>query len=105
MTKTIFQKILDKEIPSEFLYEDEHCVAIKDIHPKAPLHLLIIPRKAIPSINEVDENDKDLIAHLIYTGRALALRHKCEGYRLQFNVGAKGGQEVFHLHLHLLGWF
>ncbi|MBI4127347.1 histidine triad nucleotide-binding protein [Candidatus Peregrinibacteria bacterium] len=105
MTKTLFQKILDKEIPSEFLHEDEFCVAIKDIHPKAPLHLLLITKKPIPSIREIDENDKDMVAHLIYTAKALAERYKCDGYRLQFNVGEKGGQEVFHLHLHLLGWF
>ncbi len=105
MTKNIFQKIIDKEIPSEFLYEDELCIAINDIHPKAPLHILLIPKKAITGIDEIDENDKDLIAHLIYTAKALANRNKCLGYRLQFNVGEKGGQEVPHLHLHLLGWF
>lgn len=105
MPKNIFQKILDKEIPSEFLHEDEYCIAINDIHPKAPLHILLISKKAIPSIKEIDENDKDMIAHLIYTAKALAERHKCLGYRFQFNVGEKGGQEVPHLHLHLLGWF
>jgi histidine triad (HIT) family protein len=104
MAKTLFQKIIDGEIPANFVYDDELCVAIKDIHPKAPVHLLIIPRKAIPSIMEIEEEDTDLISHLIFTAKKLAEEQDCEGYKLQFNVGKKGGQEVFHLHLHLMGW-
>ena len=105
MTKTIFQKIIDREIPSTLLYEDEFCIAINDIHPKAPLHILVIPKKAIPSLMEVDESDKSLLSHLIFIANKLAKENKCEGYKVLFNVGAKGGQEIFHLHLHLLGWF
>ncbi len=105
MTKNIFQKIIDKDIHSTLLYEDEFCIAINDIHPKAPLHILIVPRKPIPSLMELEESDGDLISHLIFTATKLAKENKCEGYKVQFNVGAKGGQEVFHLHLHLLGWF
>lgn len=102
--KTLFQKIIDREIPADFVYEDELCVAIKDLYPKAPVHFLVIPRKAIPSITELQEEDKELVAHLIYVGKKLAKEQDCEGYRLQFNVGEKGGQVIFHLHLHMMGW-
>jgi histidine triad (HIT) family protein len=104
MEKTLFQKIIDKEIPAEFVFEDDQCVAIKDIYPKAPVHFLVIPRKAIPSFAEVTEEDRELIAHLLFVGKNLAQQYKCEGYRLQFNVGEKGGQVIFHLHLHMMGW-
>lgn len=103
--KTLFQKILDKEIPADFVYEDDKCFVIKDIYPKAPLHLLLITKKVIPSLVEISEDDRDLVSHLIYTASDLAKKNGCQGYRLQFNVGSKGGQEIFHLHLHLLGWF
>ena len=103
--KTLFQKILDGEIPSEIIYQDDDCFVIKDIHPKAPVHLLIITKKLIPSITDIDAMDKDLMSHLIYTAKNMAAKFDCKGYRLQFNVGAKGGQEILHLHLHLMGWF
>lgn len=102
--KTLFQKMIDGKIPAEFVYEDEKCVAIKDLYPKAPIHLLVIPRKPIPSVKELKEEDKDLVSHLFFVGKQLAEEYKCEGYRLQFNVGEKGGQVIFHLHLHLMGW-
>lgn len=102
--KTLFQKIIDREIPADFVYEDDQCVAIKDIYPKAPVHLLVIPRKHIPSFEEVQPEDAELIAHLMFVAKQLAKDHHCEGYRLQFNVGEKGGQVIFHLHLHMMGW-
>jgi histidine triad (HIT) family protein len=102
--KTLFQKIIDREIPADFVYEDEQCVVIKDLYPKAPIHFLLIPRKPIPSIEALEEEDKDLVTHLIYLAKKLAKDFTCEGYRLQFNVGEKGGQVIFHLHLHLMGW-
>ena len=102
--KTLFQKIIDREIPADFIHEDEHCVVIKDKFPKAPIHFLVIPRKVIPSIVELEEEDQELISHMIFTAKRLAKEHKCEGYQLQFNVGEKGGQVIFHLHLHLMGW-
>lgn len=102
--KTLFQKIIDREIPADFVFEDELCVAIKDLYPKAPVHLLVIPRKAIPSVNELEEADGPLVAHLVFVAQKLAKQYECEGYRLQFNVGEKGGQVIFHLHLHLMGW-
>lgn len=104
MEKTLFQKIIDKEIPGDFVYEDDLCVAIKDIYPKAPVHLLVIPRKLIPSFSDVTDEDSELISHLMMVGKNLAAEYKCEGYRLQFNVGEKGGQVIFHLHLHMMGW-
>jgi histidine triad (HIT) family protein len=103
--KTLFQKIIEGEIPGDFVYQDEKCVAIKDLYPKAPLHLLIIPREPIPSIQNLEEKDADLVAHLIFVAKKLAEKNACTGYRLQFNVGEKGGQVIFHLHLHLMGWF
>ena len=88
--KTLFQKIIDREIPADFVYEDELCVAIKDLYPKAPIHFLVIPRKAIPSVNELEESDAALVSHLIFVAKKLAQENACEGYRLQFNVGEKG---------------
>lgn len=102
--KTLFQKILDGEIPAEFLYKDDQCVVIRDKYPDAPLHLLVIPRKPIPSINELEEEDGTLVAHLIMVAKKMAEEHECKGYKLLFNVGEKGGQVIFHLHLHLMGW-
>ncbi len=102
--KTLFQKIIDREIPADFVYEDELCVAIKDLYPKAPVHFLVIPRKAIPSVNELEESDAALVAHLVFVAKKLAQENACAGYRLQFNVGEKGGQVIFHLHLHMMGW-
>ncbi len=104
MPKTLFQKIIDREIPSDFVYEDEKVVAIKDINPKAPIHFLVIPRKPIPGVSELAEEDRELVSHMIYVAKELAKKNKCDGYRLQFNVGEKGGQLVPHIHLHLMGW-
>lgn len=104
MSDSLFTKIINKEIPAEIEYEDEICVAFKDIHPKAPTHLLIVPRKEIASIADLQEEDAEIVKHLIYTAKKIAEEKKLDGYRLQFNVGHLGGQEIFHLHLHLLGW-
>lgn len=104
MTKNVFQKILDKELPADFLYEDESCIAINDIHPKAPVHILVIPRKPIESLKDLQPEDHDLIAHMIFVANKLAAAQNFGGYKVVFNVGEKGGQEIFHLHLHLLGW-
>jgi histidine triad (HIT) family protein len=102
--KTLFERIIAKEIPADFVHEDELCVAIKDLYPKAPVHLLVIPRKPIPSIKELEKEDAELLAHLTFVAKDLAKQFKCEGYRLVYNVGKKGGQEIFHLHLHMMGW-
>jgi len=102
---TIFNKIIDKEIPVDIVYEDELCLAFKDIDPKAPVHILIIPKKEIPSMNDVSENDKELLGHLFVKASQIAkdLGISETGYRLVANTNKEGGQEVYHLHIHLLG--
>lgn len=97
-------KIIRREIPATIEYEDDDLIAIKDIHPAAPLHLLIIPKKFIPTLNETDEDDALLLGKMILTAKRIATEKGVadDGYRLVMNVGSGGGQTVFHLHLHLL---
>jgi len=103
MSDTIFGKITRGEIPSEFLYEDEHCVVIQDIHPQAPTHVLIIPRKPIPRLVDAKQSDSELLGHLLLVaGKVANDLGVGEGFRLVINNGADGGQTVFHLHLHIL---
>lgn len=100
---SIFTKIINREIPSDIVYEDEKVIVIKDINPKAKIHLLIIPKKEIPTINDLQEHDKDLIAHMFFVAKKIAKDLGIEDwYQLHFNVGPKWGQEVMHIHLHLL---
>ncbi|RJP47759.1 MAG: histidine triad nucleotide-binding protein [Desulfobacteraceae bacterium] len=101
----IFCKIANGDIPADFVAQTDRLVVFKDIKPMAPVHLLIVPRRHIRSINDLDEADKPLIAEMIMTAREMALRMGVNqsGYRLFFNVEKGGGQEVFHLHLHLIG--
>ncbi|MBI2644437.1 MAG: histidine triad nucleotide-binding protein [Candidatus Wildermuthbacteria bacterium] len=100
----LFCKIVNKEEPATLVYEDERFVVFKDIHPKAPFHVLIVPRKHIASVAELGEQDKELIAEMIFVAKHIAEEQKFPGYKLQFNVGRQGGQIVDHLHLHLLGY-
>lgn len=103
----IFCKIIDRDIPTEFLKENDELVVFKDIHPLAPIHLLIVPKKHIRSINDLNENDRPLVGSLIMTAQEMAKQLSVDksGYRLFFNVEKGGGQEIFHLHLHLIsGW-
>ncbi|MBW7954825.1 histidine triad nucleotide-binding protein [Candidatus Gracilibacteria bacterium] len=100
---SIFTKIISREIKSEIVYEQDNLIVIKDINPKAKTHLLIIPKKEIPTINDLTINDKDLIADMFLVAKKIAKDLNIDaGYRLHFNVGALGGQEVMHIHLHLL---
>jgi len=103
--KTLFSKIIDGEIPGEFVHQDDHCVAIKDIDPKAPVHILIIPRKPLPGIQAAEREDQQLLGHLMVIARQLAdqLDLTSSGFRLVLNAGDDGGQAVPHLHIHLLG--
>ena len=105
MANTIFKKIIDKEIPASIVYEDDLMIAINDIDPKAPTHILIIPKKEIPTINELNENDAELIGKMVLIAKSIAKEKgfSGDGYRLVFNVNEGGGQAVFHIHLHLLG--
>ena len=103
--ETIFSKIIRKEIPSNIVYQDERVTAFKDIDPKAPIHILIIPNKIIPTTNDIEETDEGLIGHLFTVAAQIAKEKGIDkdGYRLIMNCNDHGGQEVFHLHLHLLG--
>ncbi len=101
----IFCKIVNGEIPTEFLYEDETLVVFRDINPHAPVHILIVPKKHIRSINDLTENDREIISHMIMVGKDIAKKESINssGYKLLFNVERGGGQVIFHLHLHLIG--
>ena len=104
MTDTIFQKIIDKEIPADIVYEDELCLAFRDLNPQAPTHILIIPKASIAKVSEASNDQDTLLGHMILQANAIAKQEGIEeGYRLVINNGAKAGQSVFHLHLHLLG--
>lgn len=99
----VFCKIINKEITKTFLFEDGAIMAFDDIHPKAPVHILIVPKEHIASIANLAENHSGVIAKLIYTAKRIAADRGLGGYKLVFNVGREGGQVVDHLHLHLLG--
>lgn len=100
----LFCKIINKEVPSDIVYEDDKVIAFKDIHPKAPLHLLIIPKKHIPSVDHLEIEDKTLMGELILAAKKIAKEKNLKGYKLQINVGRPAGQLIDHLHLHLLAW-
>lgn len=101
----IFCRIASKEVPSRIVFEDEKIVAIEDINPQAPVHLLVIPKKHIPTIQDITDNEKDLMSALfLVINRMAAERGISEkGYRVVINCGPSGGQTVYHLHLHLIG--
>lgn len=100
---TIFTKIINREIPSEIVYEKEDIIVIKDINPKAKIHLLIIPKKEIATINDLENNDRELLAEMFFVAKKVAKDlWVSEGYKLNFNVWEKWWQEVMHIHLHLL---
>ena len=103
--ETIFTKILRKEIPADIVYEDDRVTAFRDINPKAPTHILIIPNYNIPTVNEVTEKDEAVIGHLFVTAAHIAKQEGIDkkGYRLIINCNRDGGQEVYHLHMHLVG--
>jgi len=99
----LFCKIAKKEAPAEIVFENDDVVAVKDIYPKAPVHILIIPKKHIISISHMEEGDKELVGGLFLIAKRIAEEKKLNGYKLLFNVGREGGQIVDHMHLHLLG--
>ena len=100
---TIFKKIIDKEIPADILYEDDFCIAFNDINPQAPIHILIIPKKEIPQLSLSDDNDSELLGKLLIAANKISEDHVTkDAFRIVINNGAKAGQSVFHLHLHLL---
>ena len=102
---TIFSKIINKEIPAEIIYEDDELLAFNDINPQAPVHILIIPKKEIKTLNDIQIEDKDILGKMILLAKDLAKKHNIDesGYRTVFNCNDDGGQTVFHIHLHLIG--
>jgi len=104
MTDTIFGKIISGEIPSEFIYEDEHCIAINDINPAAPVHVLVIPKRGIPRLVDAQPDDQALLGHLLLAAGKIAEQlGVADAFRLIINNGEGAGQTVFHLHLHIIG--
>ena len=104
MSKTLFEKICDREIPADIVYEDDLCGCFRDIAPQAPVHLLLVPRKPIPRIAEAGDEDQSLIGHLFLTARKVAKEQGLaeKGFRLVVNNGPEGGEAVPHLHIHIL---
>lgn len=108
--KTVFKKIIDREIPAEIVYEDQVCLAFKDIHPQAPVHLIVIPKKEIPNLEALNDEDEALMGHLFLAMQKIAQQLRLDhGYRVVLNNGRDAGQEVMHLHFHMLagrefGW-
>ncbi len=101
----LFCKIVDGEVPADFVHQDDSCVAIRDINPQAPLHVLVIPRDHIESLDDASQKDEGLLGHLQRVSARVAneLGHGDSGYRTVINTGAGAGQSVFHLHVHVLG--
>jgi histidine triad (HIT) family protein len=101
----IFCKILSGQAPAQFVYQDEQVVAFRDIHPAGPIHILIIPRRHIASVNDLEEPDEALMGHLFIVARQIATQEGVDqtGYRLIVNTGPHSGQAVFHIHMHLIG--
>jgi histidine triad (HIT) family protein len=103
MPKTIFQRIIDREIPAKIEHEDDLSIVLQDIQPQAPVHLLIIPKKLVPRVGEAIAADQALLGHLLLTAGVLAQKLKlARGFRLVINHGPDGGESVPHLHIHLL---
>lgn len=111
MSETLFSKIIKREIPADIVYEDDLSLAFKDVQPTAPVHILIIPKKPIATINDMDEGDRELFGHLFFVAKSIAkdMGFAEDGYRVVMNCNEHGGQSVYHVHLHLiagkpLGW-
>ena len=102
---TIFARIIAREIPADIVYSDDWVTAFRDIDPLAPVHILIVPNKAIATVNDIDDADAELIGRLLLVARDIAKQEgiAASGYRLVINCNEDGGQEVFHLHMHLIG--
>ena len=103
MADTIFTKIIDKQIPADIVYEDDLCMAVKDINPQAPVHLLLIPKKPIDMLSNAQSDDESLLGHMLLVVGRITRELKVDGaFRLVINNGREGGQAVFHLHMHIL---
>lgn len=103
MTETIFAKIIRREIPADIVYEDDKCLAFRDVNPQAPVHILVIPKQPIARLIDAVDDDQSLLGHLLLSANKIALEQDIgEAFRLVVNNGADVGQSVFHLHLHIL---
>ncbi|MCZ6804330.1 MAG: histidine triad nucleotide-binding protein [Proteobacteria bacterium] len=103
MSETLFSKIINREIPADVVYEDELCLAFRDVNPQAPVHILVIPRKPIAMLADATEEDQSLLGHLLTTASKIAKQEGFgEAFRLVVNNGEDAGQSVFHLHVHIL---
>ncbi|ABA20441.1 Histidine triad (HIT) protein [Trichormus variabilis ATCC 29413] len=103
-TETIFSKIIRREIPANIVYEDDLALAFTDVHPQAPVHILVIPKQPLAKLSDADSHDHALLGHLLLTAKRVAQKAGLEnGYRVVINNGNDGGQTVYHLHLHILG--
>lgn len=101
---TIFGKIIRREIPANIVYEDELCLAFRDVAPQAPVHILVIPKRTIATLNDATADEQALLGHLLLTVKTIAAQEGlADGYRTVINTGPAGGQTVYHLHIHLLG--
>ncbi len=102
---TLFTKIIQKEIPADIVYQDDHLTAFRDVNPQAPVHILIVPNREIPTVNDIEETDEVLIGKLFTAAKKIAADEGVaeNGYRLLINCNRDGGQEIFHLHMHLFG--
>lgn len=104
MSATIFSKIIAREIPADIVFEDEVCLAFRDIAPKAPVHVLLIPRQPLAKLGDAGPGDQAMLGHLLVKAGEIARQQGCgDAFRVVINSGAGAGQEVFHLHLHILG--
>ncbi len=101
---TIFKKVIDREIPAQIVYEDDLCLAFRDINPQAPTHVLLIPKKEIPRLVDATAEDQALLGHLVLAANKIAAQLGiADAYRLVVNNGAEAGQSVFHIHMHIMG--
>ncbi len=102
---TIFEKIVAGEVPATVVFRDDRVIAFLDIRPLAPIHILIVPHKVIPTVNDIADEDESLVGHMLIVARTIAKQQgiAASGYRLLINCNADGGQEVYHLHMHLIG--
>lgn len=98
----LFCKIIAGKLQGDFAYQDEHCVAIRDVNPQAPMHVLVIPREHMESLDDASQKEESLLGHLLRVGARVANEHEHESYRTIINTGAGAGQSVFHLHVHIL---
>ncbi|MCH8543805.1 MAG: histidine triad nucleotide-binding protein [Alcanivorax sp.] len=103
MAETIFSKIIAREIPADIIFEDDDCLAFRDVNPQAPTHFLVIPKKPIPKLSDALPEDQSLLGHLLLVANRVAAEQGLTDFRLNVNNGAGASQTVFHLHIHVLG--